>query len=160
MKINVHTASPIFRVSNLANSIAYYESKLGFKVDWIHEEIFASITRGQANLMLCQGDQGKGEAWVYIGVGDTEMLFKEFEKKGARIRQQPTNFAWALEMRVEDPDGNVIRFGSDTKEDVPFGPCQRLLYCLKVLTVRPNQKFLVRQPKKGSNRKAGSNLHR
>lgn len=121
MKINFHPTSPIFRVSNLAKSVAYYESKLGFKVDWTHEDNFASMSRGQANLLLCQGDQGKGEAWVYIGVGDSEMLFKEFKMKGAKIRQGPTNFSWALEMQVEDLDGNVIRFGSDPKSDVPFG---------------------------------------
>jgi hypothetical protein len=27
----------------------------------------------------------------------------------------PTNFPWALEMHVEDPDGNVLRLGSEPK---------------------------------------------
>jgi hypothetical protein len=25
-------------------------------------------------------------------------------------------------MQAEDPDGNVLRFGSDPKKDEPFGP--------------------------------------
>jgi len=29
---------------------------------------------------------------------------------------EPTNFPWAKEMHVEDPDGNVIRFGSEPDE--------------------------------------------
>jgi hypothetical protein len=33
----------------------------------------------------------------------------------------PTNHAWALEMQVLDPDGNVLRFGSDPKPDEPLG---------------------------------------
>ena len=32
---------------------------------------------------------------------------------GVKIRMAPTNYPWALEMHVEDPDGNVIRFGSE-----------------------------------------------
>jgi hypothetical protein len=35
------------------------------------------------------------------------------------IRLKPTNFAWAYEMQVEDPDGRVLRFGSDPKGDRP-----------------------------------------
>ena len=27
----------------------------------------------------------------------------------------PTTFPWALEMQIEDPDGNVLRIGSDPK---------------------------------------------
>ena len=72
--------------------------------------------------MLCEGDQGQGKAWVYIGVGDTEFLHEEYKLSNAVIRQQPTNFSWALEMQVEDIDGNVIRFGSEPKKDMPFGP--------------------------------------
>ena len=31
----------------------------------------------------------------------------------------PTNFSWALEMHVEDPDGNVLRLGSELRS-APF----------------------------------------
>ena len=31
------------------------------------------------------------------------------------------NYSWALEMQVEDRDGNVLRIGSDPREDEPFG---------------------------------------
>ncbi|HSH17195.1 MAG TPA: VOC family protein [Verrucomicrobiae bacterium] len=37
----------------------------------------------------------------------------ELTARGVAIRHPPTNYPWALEMHVEDPDGNVIRFGSD-----------------------------------------------
>lgn len=28
----------------------------------------------------------------------------------------PTSYSWALEFQVEDPDGNVLRFGSDPED--------------------------------------------
>lgn len=120
--MNFHTASPILRVTKLENSLDYYQYKLGFSVDWVHKNNFASVTRGKANILLCEGDQGQGKAWIYIGVGDTEQLFQEYKRSGAFIRQEPTNFFWAMEMQVEDIDGNVIRFGSDPKKNEPYGP--------------------------------------
>lgn len=122
MSINFHHASPIFRVSDLVKSMEYYQNQLSFSLDWTHEKLFASVSRGKANIMLCEGDQGQGKAWIYIGVGDTEKLYEEYKNNGAFIRQGPTNFSWALEMQVEDLDGNVIRFGSDPKKNVPYGP--------------------------------------
>ena len=33
----------------------------------------------------------------------------------------PTNFEWALEMQVADPDGNVLRIGSEPDGDTSRG---------------------------------------
>ena len=66
---------------------------------------------------MCQGDQGRGGAWVWIGVDDVRALEREYARRGAAIRVPPTNFPWALEMQLEDPDGNVLRFGSEPEPD-------------------------------------------
>ena len=39
---------------------------------------------------------------------------------GATIREAPTNYAWAYEMKVEDPNGHVLRFGDEPNEDEPY----------------------------------------
>jgi catechol 2,3-dioxygenase-like lactoylglutathione lyase family enzyme len=115
-------ASPILRVNILDASIRYFRDVLGFTVDWREPAELASVTRGDASLMLSEGGQGNPPAWVWIGVGDTQLLCGEFQSRGARIRMDPTNFPWGLEMHVEDLDGNVIRFGSQPLPDRPFGP--------------------------------------
>lgn len=120
--INFHPASPILRVNNLKDSLEYYQNKLGFLLDWNFEGIIASVSRGPCNLMLCEGDQGNPGSWVWIGVGNSEELHQEFKKAGAIIRQGPTNFQWSLEIQVQDLDGNVLRFGSESKEGMPHGP--------------------------------------
>ena len=102
--------------------LQYFRDVLGFSLDWQDPTEFASVTRGDANIMLSVGDQGNPPAWVWIGVGDAAALRDEFKAKGARIRMEPTNFPWALEMHVEDLDGNVLRLGSDPLKDQPFGP--------------------------------------
>jgi hypothetical protein len=42
-------------------------------------------------------------------------LFEAFKAHGVTIREAPTNYAWAYEVKIEDPDGHVLRFGSDPK---------------------------------------------
>ncbi|WNJ19367.1 glyoxalase superfamily protein [Pontibacter sp. G13] len=120
--MNFHSSVPIFNVQDLKASRKYYIERLGFRQDWDYEDIVCSISRGNCSIMLVQQDQGRGGAWVWIGVGDTEHLHEELATSGANIRQGPTNFPWALEMQVEDLDGNVIRFGSDSLAGKPYGP--------------------------------------
>jgi hypothetical protein len=59
--------------------------------------------------------------WVWIGVEDVRGLHSHYVTSGARIRNPPNNFEWALEMQVEDLDGNVLRIGSDREKDKPLG---------------------------------------
>lgn len=118
--IEFECVSPILRVENLQASLAYYVDILGFKVDWQEPGIMASVSRGRGGVMLCEGDQGHPGGWVWIGVSDADQLFAEYSAMGAKVRQPPTNFPWACEMQVLDPDGNVLRMGSDSKRE-PFG---------------------------------------
>jgi len=114
--------TPIFRVESLSASIDYYVNVLGFKVDWHEPGIMASVSRrSRCSLMLCEGDQGHPGTWVWIGAEDVESLFEEYKLTGAKIRHPPTNYAWAYEMQIEDPDGHVLRFGSEPKNDQPLG---------------------------------------
>lgn len=113
--------SPILRVRSLSESVDYYVRVLGFKLDWQDSGLFASVSRGRCGLFLCEGGQGNLGAWVWIGVGDAEALHAEYLATGAKIRHPPTNYPWAYEMQVEDPDGNVLRMGSEPKDGQPFG---------------------------------------
>lgn len=114
--------APILRVGSVAASVAYYVDALGFTVGWEYAGQIASVSRGPCDLFLAEGDQGHPGSWVWIGVEDAAALFAEYRARGARIRQPPTSFPWALEMQVEDLDGNVLRMGSDSVEGQPFGP--------------------------------------
>jgi catechol 2,3-dioxygenase-like lactoylglutathione lyase family enzyme len=112
--------TPILRVQSLEASINYYVQQLGFKLDW-QTFGFASVSRGRCGIFLSQGDQGHAGGWVWIGVGDADALLEEYRRTGAKVRHLPTNYPWAYEMQVQDPDGNVLRFGSDSKKDEPIG---------------------------------------
>jgi hypothetical protein len=77
-----------------------------------------------------------GTIWdyIYVEVGkvfqehgfgslSTETCFSLHQKLksfGVKIKLPPTNFSWAYEMQVEDPDGHVLRFGTDPNDKEPF----------------------------------------
>jgi len=113
-------SSPILMVTHMAASVRYYVDVLGFRnADWGTDD-FTCVNRDRAAIYLCRGGQGQPGTWVWIGVGDVEALYKEYKASGARIRHPPQNYPWACEMKVDDPDGHVLRFGSDCKAGEPF----------------------------------------
>jgi catechol 2,3-dioxygenase-like lactoylglutathione lyase family enzyme len=113
-------ACPIFRVQSVAASTEYYVRRLGFTIDW-QAPMFASVSRGKCHIFLSEGDQGHPGAWAWVGVQDAAALYKEYQGSGAKLRHPPTNYDWALEMQVEDLDGNILRLGSEPNEDEPVG---------------------------------------
>jgi catechol 2,3-dioxygenase-like lactoylglutathione lyase family enzyme len=112
--------TPVLRVHDVAASRDYYVQTLGFKVNFETED-FISVSRGRCGLFLCQGDQGHAGAWVWIDGVDVDALYAEYQASRAKIRHPPTNYSWALEMQVEDLDGNVLRLGSDPRAGEPDG---------------------------------------
>ncbi len=112
-------AAPILRVENMERSLRYYIDVLGFaNAEWGGDE-FTHVSRDNAGIYLCQGDQGQPGTWVWVGVEDVALLFAEYTKSGAEILHDPINYPWAYEMKVKDPDGHVLRFGSEPREDIP-----------------------------------------
>jgi len=120
-RIQFGGATPVLRISNADASRDYYVHALGFEVDFEYEGTFISVSRGKAHLFLCEGCQGHLGSWVWIDGKDVEALHEEYKASGARIRHPPTNYSWALEMQVEDLDGNVLRFGSEPRPGEPDG---------------------------------------
>jgi catechol 2,3-dioxygenase-like lactoylglutathione lyase family enzyme len=107
---------PILRVEDMAASVRYYVEVLGFEnASWGTDD-FTHVGRDGTGIYLCRGGQGHTGGWVWIGVGDVRALHRAYKKRGAIIRREPRNEPWALEMQVDDPDGNVLRFGSDPED--------------------------------------------
>ncbi|MCA8955229.1 MAG: VOC family protein [Planctomycetes bacterium] len=122
MDQSIECVAAILPVRDLPTSLAFYTDLLGFRVDWqAHDSGVASVSRGRGSLMLCEGDQGHPGTWVWIGVHDVDALHTELVARGVVIRHGPDNFVWAREMQVADPDGNVLRFGSEPRAGEPDG---------------------------------------
>ncbi len=106
---------PILSVANLRASQAYFHDVLGFKLDWDHGDPadFGSVSRGDAVLFMCEGCPFRAGGWTMIFARDVDALHEELRAKEAIIVMPPTDMPWGLrEMKVADPDGNILRFAT------------------------------------------------
>ena len=112
--IHLENIHPILSVKDMNISRAFYINILGFReADW-GDDNFTSMSRDNCVIYLCRGEQGNPGTWIWIGFdGDIFSLHNELKEKGVTIRLPPINHPWAMEMQIEDPDGHVLRFGTD-----------------------------------------------
>jgi catechol 2,3-dioxygenase-like lactoylglutathione lyase family enzyme len=115
------SAVPVFRVKDVDASIAYYRNALGFELRWRAGDGFACVARDKCSIFLTSDNQSQARMWVWLGVEEVRALHAQYVTSGAKIRNPPENFEWALEMQIEDLDGNVLRIGSDSEKNQPLG---------------------------------------
>ena len=121
MKFKIENIVPVLNVSDMERSLSFYVDVLGFSsADWGTKE-FTLVGRDNAGIYLCEGAQGQAGTWVWVGFdGDINALHEKLKSAGVKIKLPPTNFSWAYEMHVEDPDGHVLRFGTDPDQERPY----------------------------------------
>ena len=117
----IENIAPILYVEDMQRSLSFYVDILGFRnADW-GDDNFTSVSRNNSGMYLCKGGQGQPGTWVWIGFdGDIHQLHDALKSKGVKIKLPPTNFSWAFEMQVLDPDGHILRFGKEPNENEPF----------------------------------------
>jgi len=74
-----------------------------------HEMAYAALEAGVQGLRLNPGNLRKET--------EIKQVAAEARDRGVPIRMAPTNYSWALEMQIEDPDGNVLRLGSEPRAE-------------------------------------------
>ena len=103
---------PILRVENMEAALRFYVGALGFSNATWGTDDFTSVNRDRAGIYLCPRRSGPRRRVGLAGVNNVEIIYEDLKQRGVPIRMAPTNYPWALEMQVEDPDGNVLRIGS------------------------------------------------
>jgi len=105
--------APIFPVSDLAASLAYYR-RLGFDTRAYADGGYGYATCDGVEIHLGVGADGTrpGRASAYLWVDDADQIAAQWRAAGIEVHE-PQDTAWGQhEGAVVDPDGNVIRFGS------------------------------------------------
>lgn len=110
----IENTIPVLAVRDLGRSIAFFKEVLGFEVEW-NDGSTCSVSRDSCSIMLQVQEQGHpGMVWVGL---DGDALFSTILHSDARIVQPPTSQPWAYEMKIADPDGNVIWLGADPESE-------------------------------------------
>jgi catechol 2,3-dioxygenase-like lactoylglutathione lyase family enzyme len=115
-------AVPILFVRDVAAAAAFYETKLGFHIDFLHGKppFYGAVSRDQASLHLRFVHQtnfaelAKREDSLILAtieVAHVKALFHEYEARTVEFAQRLVRQPWGgLDFHVRDPDGNVVSF--------------------------------------------------
>jgi catechol 2,3-dioxygenase-like lactoylglutathione lyase family enzyme len=111
--------APVFRVTDLPRSLAFYCDRLGFKIEFCYEDFYAAVSRDGSWLHLSCApptprDQRGFEREEHLDAcaiaSDAESLAEEFSAAGVAFSVPLRDMPYGLEFYVRDPDGYIVGF--------------------------------------------------
>lgn len=112
-------AVPEIPVRDINQAVAYYESNLGFTVDWGGEELgLAGISKGNCRMFLANsafrkgyGNTGPVLTWLNLeSIEEVDDLYRLWSDNKVNLISEPQSKPWGLhEFTATDPDGNLFR---------------------------------------------------
>jgi len=119
MLCRVERINPYLIVRDIKESLKFYVNILGFD-EYVETQNLAIIEGDGHQIHLIKSQDAPTINRIWIGVDDIETLYDQFKKNDVIFIQEPSNFSWAYQMIIEDPDGNKLIFGSAPKPELPF----------------------------------------
>jgi glyoxylase I family protein len=110
-----------YQVKDVARSVAFYTTHLGFTLEHQQLPAFASVSLGDAQLLLSgpqasgsrpmpNGQQQEPGGWsrVVLRVTDLPAFVEVLKRAGLHFRNDMETGPGGKQIQVEDPDGNPI----------------------------------------------------
>ena len=112
---------PELPVSNLQAAGTFYEQRMGFRVDWVHEGDLAGISKDAARIFLrrrTEQEESQGYSvlvWLNLNSPlEVDQLHNEWKRSGVDVGDPPEAKPWNLrEFTARDLDGNRFRVFHD-----------------------------------------------
>ena len=120
----IRQIAPVFFTRNIPATVAWYESKLGFKClgTWQDPPVYAIVARDQraihfrcAEPPTANPDKYSDELLdAYVVVEDADALYEEYAARGLEFIRGVGNMPWnSREFVVKDCDGRLLAFGAN-----------------------------------------------
>ena len=110
-----------YQVKDVARSVAFYTTHLGFTLEHQQLPAFASISLGDAQILLSgpeasgsrpmpNGQRQEPGGWnrVVLKVKDLPACIAELQKAAVHFRNEMETGPGGRQIQIEDPDGNPI----------------------------------------------------
>jgi glyoxylase I family protein len=110
-----------YQVKDVARSVAFYTTHLGFTLEHQQLPAFASVSVGDAQILLSgpqasgsrpmpSGQQQESGGWnrVVLRVKDLPAFIEALKKAGLHFRNHMETGPGGRQVQIEDPDGNPI----------------------------------------------------
>ncbi|MBA4320228.1 MAG: hypothetical protein C0412_17665 [Flavobacterium sp.] len=110
--------SAVFYTSDLARAVAFYRDIIGFEVDYVQSDRYASFNLSNAKLGIKQAKEAReipGHQTIFIECENIEEIYQQFKSKGVDILKELTTEDWAINFSILDPDGNKVQYVKRTK---------------------------------------------
>ncbi len=119
-----------YQVKDVARSVAFYTTHLGFKVAHQQPPAFASVALGDTQILL-SGPQASGSrpmpdgrrqepgGWnrVVLRVARLPDIIESLKESGVRFRNAMETGPGGRQIQVEDPDGNPLELFEPARKD-------------------------------------------
>jgi catechol 2,3-dioxygenase-like lactoylglutathione lyase family enzyme len=118
-KSRIKKMSPQLLVSDLDSSMAFYTEKLGFDVDFRHEDFYSGVIKEGYSIHLKLGSPLRDERQnkrdnedldIVFSVQGIEDLYEEYSARSVEFTQPLRDMAYGKEFYVVDPDGYLLGF--------------------------------------------------
>ena len=110
-----------YQVKDVARSVTFYTSHLGFTLEHQQLPAFASVSLGDVQILLSgpqasgsrpmpNGDRQEPGGWnrVVLRVNDLPAFIETLKKAGLHFRNDMETGPGGKQIQIEDPDGNPI----------------------------------------------------
>ena len=126
---NISQVRVRYMVNDVAETVAFYKDKLGFKVDMQAGPYFAALSKGGVQLLISptqgpggasqpmpNGDKPVPGGWnrLVLYTADLEADVARLKKAGVRFRNDIVVGAGGNEILLDDPSGNVVELFQPT----------------------------------------------
>lgn len=114
---HLQIAVPVLASLNIAKSVAFYQSKLGFDRIGYQDKDYAVVCRDKIEIHFwkCKNKIHPENTSCYIRVKDVDGLYEEMKTVNVVHPNGPLKSqAWGIrEFAILDADGNMIKFGEN-----------------------------------------------
>lgn len=114
---------PTLRIHNYHAAVEFYIDFLGFTIDWEHrfgpaEPVYMQISRHHLVLHLSENKRFQSGSVIFVETIGLEAFRADLlEKAAASIVPEIIKTDWqTLQMEIEDPFGNLLRFNENIPE--------------------------------------------
>ncbi len=114
---------PTFRILDYNKALNFYIDGLGFDVDWEHrfgpdEPVYMQVSRNGLTLHLTENERFDNGIIIFIDCQKLMKFYEELSNREVKLEiPKPEKTAWGtLQMEIEDPFGNLLRFNETILE--------------------------------------------
>lgn len=107
---------PTFRILDYKKAMEFYIKRLGFKIDWEHrfgpkEPVYMQISRNGFTIHLSENIRFQTGVIVFVDCKNLNKFYLDLISKNNIEINKPEKTNWqTIQMEIEDPFGNLMRF--------------------------------------------------